>query len=297
MLKKTKALGVASILAFAAACDMPTEPDVLMQVARWNGNVMSSPVGYDFDIEVVLKQDIDAATSETAGVILAVWQVAGAGNWMGRCVSPGTDIITIFFPDNTRGTYLVECGTVETLTGLLARPRNIGAYLGEPTSTVQFVAGAQELWRRIVDGQTEVTCTELGIYQYIMVTAPDGAHTWYQYECVEGIPLPVPPPRVLVVTNLSEAFRAQGRALQAVQVWPSDLATGVVINNMVAPSVAAPPAQSTAPRASTGVADDVGLRCERTGRGTITLTFAGSAPGTADYALTCHPVHEQGSGG
>jgi hypothetical protein len=268
-----------------------------VQVAKWNGNVMSSPVGHDFDIEELLNRDIDAAASGTAGVIVKVWQVTGAGNWMGRCVSPGTDNITVFYPDNTRGTYAVECGTVETITGILAKPTKISEYLGDPTSTVQLVAGAQALWSRVVDGQTEVACTEPGTYEYIMVTAPDGAYTWYKYECVEGLPLPVPPPVVLVVTNLSEAFRGQGRTVQAVQVWPSDLATGVVINNASAASVAAQLPQSAAPRPSTGVAGDIGLRCERTGRGTITVTFAGSEPGTADYALSCNPVHEQGGVG
>jgi hypothetical protein len=189
MLKKIRALGV-TFMAFAAACEMPTEPDVepgvSMQVVQWVPNAgYSAPLGHEFDIEETLGVDVETASSASAGTTLGVGPVLGTDRWRGVCLGPGYDKIRLYFHDGARDSVAVECKGVGTITGFLSQITNVNQYVGQPTGTVSIVGNAQVLWRRIVDGQTEVSCSQVGTYEYIYVTAPDhSTRWWYKYECV-----------------------------------------------------------------------------------------------------------------
>lgn len=283
---------VLSSIALLAACDVPVAPELRLQEAIWDGAIITAPVGEAFNLEGTIggREIADAFLGSDIATI-----EEQSGLWIVTCIAVGESVLEITFPDDRGETETLVCEEAESFSIYYTFWTDLHVLFNAPTIGIQRRGDAQALQVRTVSDRLQIRCTELRTHRYLAVAIPPEQPKWYRVECVMGMPLPIPRPKVGIWVNLSAGFRAQGHVLQAIETWP----TGVAAHGILNADLMLPGANGGAALTiSAADAGDLALKCLQVGVAGVTVYFAsGSVPERAAYSLTCDPAHDQGGGG
>jgi hypothetical protein len=280
----------------ATACDTPVDTVAVSQAVLLNATTIEANVGEVVNLDNLLKFDVGLATG--GGAVASATRGNQVDDWFVTCLASGMASLSV---------YAKQGGVLSSKTIICKQPQPIGQYIGHwlnlnrefnaVTLQVSVYGDAQTLQFRADRGSTEVRCSAIGTYRYLIITLPGSASQWYLFECRPGMPLaPIPPPRVGIPANFTKPFRDQGLGVQAVAVWPPDLAQPVVISASISmqPQQELRPAVPGATVAS-AEAGDIGVVCQREGEGKVQVSI--DSDDQPEYTFICHPPHDQGSGG